>query len=454
MNGVEQFLAAQPELRVDLSPETKKSYGIDWTRQWEPSPSAVVFPVSVEQVVNLVRTARRFGVRLVPSGGRTGLSGGAVAAGGEVVVSMERMRKLLEFSPGDRTLTVEAGVTTQQLQQTAAEHGLFYPVDFGSRGSSQLGGNIATNAGGIKVLRYGMTRDWVAGLKVVTGGGDLLELNRGLVKNNSGYDWRQLFIGSEGTLGIIVEATLRLTSPPPLQQVMLLALPGIDRAMEVLTRLRQTLTLSAYEFFTATALAHVSALGLRDPFDQRYPCYVLAEFDAGTAAAVDAFGSLLDQGLVLDGVISQSDRQAADLWALRERITESLSRHRPYKNDIAVRVSRLTAFVDRANALLQAEYPRYEVVWFGHLGDGNLHISVLPASGMDYREFVDSCEGVTKRLSVLLAEFGGTISAEHGIGLLKKPYLESTRSPAEIDLMRRVKQVFDPCGIMNPGKIF
>lgn len=454
MTNLDRFLASQPGLKVDLSADAKLAYGADWTRQWQPAPAAIVFPEDNDQVLGVVQAAMQWGVALVPSGGRTGLSGGAVAANGEVVVSMERMRRILAFNAEDRTFTVQAGVTTQQVQEVAAQHGLHYPVDFGSRGSSQIGGNVATNAGGIKVLRYGMTRDWVAGLKVVTGAGELLDLNRGLIKNNSGYDLRQLFIGSEGTLGLIVEITLRLTEPPPPQQVMLLAVREISAAIQALAHLRQRLHLSAYEFFTDGALPHLLSVGLRNPFESRYPHYVLAEFDADSDRAAEAFEQLMDQGLVFDGVLSESESQATSLWQLRERITESIARFRPYKNDIAVRISQLPGFLEKAHALLADQYPSCEVIWFGHLGDGNLHVSVLPPAAINYEDFLEVCGGVTSQLSSLLAEFGGTISAEHGIGLLKKPYLASSKSQAEIQLMRQIKDVFDPHRIMNPGKVF
>lgn len=428
-------------------------YGRDWTRSLAPSPSAVALPESVAEVLELVAWARKDGVALVPSGGRTGLSGGAVAANGEVVVSLEKLNRVLAFDPVDRTLTVQAGVTTQQVQQAARDHGLFYPVDFGSRGSSQLGGNVATNAGGIKVLRYGMTRDWVAGLKVVTGTGELLDLNRGLVKNATGYDLRHLFIGSEGTLGIVVEVTLRLTDPPAEQQVMVLALPRMEALMQVFSSLRGSLRLSAFEFFTDRAMGHVLANGAQRPFESDAPFYALAEFDADEPAALSAFEALSEAGLAVDGVISQSLAQAAQLWKLREGITESIAHYRPYKNDISVRVSQVPAFLTEMDALFTREYPHFEVVWFGHIGDGNLHISILKPDGMDGEAFDTECGRVTSLLCDVLKAHGGSISAEHGIGLLKRPFLSGSRSEAEIALMRGIKQVFDPLGIMNPGKL-
>jgi FAD/FMN-containing dehydrogenase len=228
----------------------------------------------------IVRWANEHAVAVVPSGGRTGLSGGAVAANGELVLSLERMNRVLDFNAVDRTLTVQGGMILQQVQEAARGHGLLYPVDFAARGSCSIGGNIATNAGGIRVIRHGNTREWIAGLKVVTGGGDLLELNRGLVKNSSGYDFRQLLIGSEGTLGIVVEATLKLTDPPPPSQVMLLALPNMDALMEVFALFRAQLSLQAFEFFTDQALQHVLAHGAQRAIDGDHPFYVVTEFDA------------------------------------------------------------------------------------------------------------------------------------------------------------------------------
>ncbi|KFN48883.1 FAD-binding oxidoreductase [Arenimonas composti] len=431
-----------------------RHYGDDWAHLAPPAPAAIVLPRSVDQVSALVRWAEATGTALVPSGGRTGLSGGALAARGEVVLSLERMRRILAVDAGEGTITVEAGVTTAAVQQAAHAHGLHYPVDFGSRGSSHIGGNIATNAGGIHVLRHGMTRDQVLGLRAVTGGGRVLDCNRGLLKNNTGYDFRHLFAGSEGTLGIIVEATLRLRPPPPPQQVALFALPALQALMPVFAAARDTLALGAFEFLTEPALQHVLARGGRRPFAAAAACYVLAEFDADEPAALRLFEALLARGLVADGVLASSQEQAAELWRLRESITESLAPRRPYKNDIAVRVARVPEFLARAGALFAAEYPDFEVIWFGHIGDGNLHVSVLPPVGMPHPDFVAACARVTARLADLLGEFGGTISAEHGVGLLKKPYLGCSREPAEIELMRGLKRVFDPAGIFNPGKIF
>ncbi|MDC7808030.1 FAD-binding oxidoreductase [Luteimonas sp BLCC-B24] len=455
---VSSLQAAVPALQVLTDPADLAHYGVDWTRRWTPAPLAIALPADVAQVQAVMHWAHAHGLAVVPSGGRTGLSGGAVAANGELVLSLQKMNKVLAFEPVDRLLTVQAGAALETVQDAARAHGLQYPVDFAARGSCTIGGNIATNAGGIRVVRYGNTREWVAGVKLVTGTGELLDLNRGLVKNSSGYDLRHLAVASEGTLGVIVEATLRLAGPAPATRVMLLALPSFEVLMQVFQALRERLGLEAFEFFTDRALHHVVAHGAQPPFDTAYPFYVVAEFasegEAGEVAVLSAFEHCVEQGWVEDGVISHGDTQAAQLWRLREGITESLAPYVPYKNDVSVRVSAMPAFLAETQALLAAEYPQFDVVWFGHIGDGNLHINVLKPEVMANADFVVECERVTKLLAAALQRHGGSISAEHGIGLVKKPYLRSTRSDAEIAVMRGIKAALDPAGILNPGKLF
>ena len=450
--------ALVPGLRLKTDPADLEHYGRDWTRRWTPAPLAIALPGSIDEVQSVVRWAKTNAVAIVPSGGRTGLSGGAVAANGELVVSLERMNQVVGFDAIDRTLTVQAGIPLQLAQEAARDRGLQYPVDFAARGSCSIGGNIATNAGGIRVVRYGNTREWIAGLKLVTGAGELLDLGRSLVKDSSGYDLRHLAIASEGTLGIVVEATLKLTDPPPPTNVMLLALPSFEALMQVFDAFRARLQLQAFEFFTDRALHHVLAHGAQKPFEEVHPYYVVTEFASGDeaqeAAAMAAFEACMENGWVSDGVISQSDAQAAQLWRLREGITESLARYKPYKNDVSVRISAMPAFLQETQALLGEAYPHFDVVWFGHIGDGNLHINVLKPDGLEDAEFIVQCEQVTKLLAASLKRHEGSISAEHGIGLVKKGYLESTRSAAEIEVMRGIKRVLDPAGILNPGKLF
>lgn len=447
-----------PDLEISTENTVLESHGCDWTRFRKPDPAAVAFPRSVGDVTRLVAVAAEHGIPLVPSGGRTGLSGGAVADAGEVVVSFDRMRRITGFNAVDRTLTVEPGVVTQAVQDYAVQQNLYYPVSFASEGSSQVGGNIATNAGGIRVLRYGLTRDQVAGLKVVDGRGVLLECNGGLVKNASGYDLRHLFIGSEGTLGLIVEATLRLTDPPLPSRVMLLAVSDLDAMTRVFRQFNDALNLTAFEFLSAGAMKYVRAgHGLPAPMETETPYYALLEFDCADPAAEDLalkhFEVCLDEGVVADGVISQSEAQAQDLWRYREGISEAITKFTPYKNDLSVRISEIPTYLDDLDSLVRTRYPDFEVLWYGHFGDGNLHMNILKPGDMTVEEFERACGQVNPEVFELTRAHGGSISAEHGIGLLKRAWLPYTRSGADIERMRAIKAVFDPANILNPGKL-
>ena len=445
--------------RVLTDSESLQHYGCDWTRAYQPDPAAVVLPDSIEQVQDIVRLAGSAQLAIVPSGGRTGLSAGAVATRGELVLALDRLNRIEDLNPIDRTVRCGAGVVTQQLQDYAAAHDLFYPVDFASSGSSQIGGNISTNAGGIKVIRHGMTRDWVAGLKLVTGTGELLDLNRGLVKNNAGYDLRQLVIGAEGTLGVVVEATMRLARPPGELTVLVLGVPDMAAIMHVLRAYQGAIELCAFEFFSELALQKVVAhQGLQRPFVTTTPYYALLEFeqhDAGTLEqAMNLFEHCVEQGWVLDGVVSQSIAQAQALWRLREDISETISRWTPYKNDISTVISRVPAFLAEVEAIVSANYPDFEIIWFGHIGDGNVHLNVLKPDDLPQAEFQQRCGEVSNWVFDIVQRYGGSIAAEHGVGLLKKDYLHFSRAALEISIMRQIKQVFDPLGILNPGKIF
>lgn len=445
--------------RVLTDPESLLQYGRDWTRAYTPAPGAVVLPGTAGEVQDIVRLAAREQLAIVPSGGRTGLSGGAVARSGELVLALDRLNRIEDFNPIDRTVRCGAGVVTGQLQQFAGERGLYYPVDFASSGSSQIGGNISTNAGGIKVIRHGMTRDWVAGVKLVTGTGELLDLNRGLLKNNAGYDLRQLVIGAEGTLGVVVEATMALARPPQNLAVMVLGVPDMASIMSVLSAFQDRAELSAFEFFSELALSKVVEYqGLQRPFASTAPYYALLEFEHPDEPAMEQamhlFEHCVERGWVLDGVVSQSVAQARALWRLREDISETLSRWTPYKNDISTLVSRVPAFLAEVEAVVNASYPEFEIVWYGHIGDGNLHLNVLKPASMEMDDFQRRCGEVSKQVFGIVQRHGGSVSAEHGVGLLKKDYLHYSRAPLEIELMRQIKRVFDPQGIMNPGKIF
>ena len=445
--------------KVLTDADSLNTFGKDWTKHFAPAPMAIVFPKSIEQVQAIVRWANQSKVALVPSGGRTGLSAGAVAANGEVVVSFDYMNQILEFNEFDRTARCQAGVVTKQLQLFAEDKGLYYPVDFASSGSSQIGGNIGTNAGGIKVIRYGMTRNWVAGMKVVTGAGDILELNKDLIKNATGYDMRQLFIGAEGTLGFVVEATMRLERAPKNLTAMVLGTPDFDSIMPVLHAFQNKLDLTAFEFFSDKALAKILARGdVPAPFESECPFYALLEFEASSeevaSQALATFEYCVEQGWVVDGVMSQSQQQLENLWKLREYISETISHWTPYKNDISVTVAQVPAFLHDIDAIVEANYPDFEVVWFGHIGDGNLHLNILKPENLSKEEFFAKCATVNQWVFETVQKYNGSISAEHGVGMTKRDYLGYSRSAEEVGYMKAIKAVFDPNGIMNPGKIF
>jgi len=446
------------EDKVKTDADSLETFGKDWTKIYAPKPLAIAFPKTTEQVAEIVKAANELEFAIVPSGGRTGLSAGAVAANGEVVVALDYMNTISDFNVTDRTVRCGAGVITEQLQVFAEENDLYYPVDFASAGSSQIGGNIGTNAGGIKVIKYGMTRDWVAGMKVVTGKGDILELNKDLVKNNTGYDLRQLFIGGEGTLGIVTEATMRLTRTPKNLNVLVLGVPELDGIMEVLNAYQGKMDLTAFEFFSDKAMRKVIARGdVPAPFETETEYYALLEFEALTDAdmdvAMELFEYCVEQGWVLDGVISQSETQAKNLWRLREDISETIAEWTPYKNDISVVVSKVPPFLREIEEVVNKEYPDFEIIWFGHIGDGNLHLNILKPDALAKEEFFEKCAKVSTWVFEIVEKYQGSVSAEHGVGMTKKPYLEYTRSAVEIDYMRAMKMVFDPKNIMNPGKV-
>lgn len=443
----EQLLTEKNELQF---------YGKDWTNYYEINPSCIFFPEDTLQVKKAVELCNQHNIKIVPSGGRTGLSGGAVASHQELVISFERMNKILEFDPVDQLLVVESGVITQEIQRTAEENGLYFPIDFSAVGSSQIGGNIATNAGGVKVIRYGNTRQWVAGLEVVTGAGDILHLNQGLVKNATGYDLRHLLIGSEGTLGLITKAYVKLTKKPNHTQLALFACADWTSLLNIFKFLSKESSLLSVEMFTQDCLNEViSQHDVQKPFETESPYYLLIETEG---EANDHYNSLIDSVFenqwAMDGILAQSSPQENLIWSYRELISESISRYKPYKNDVSVRPSKLPEFTQAIEQVMKANYPDYRVLWFGHIGDGNLHINILKPENLAMDQFVESCKKVDEILFSELRKLNGSISAEHGVGLLKREALSFSRSNHEIELMKSIKKAFDPNGILNPGKIF
>lgn len=457
------FARIERELSPDVltrDPSDLAEYGRDWTKVIAPAPCAIALPRSREEVVQLVRLCGEHDVAIVPSGGRTGLAGGAVASRGELVLSLARMRAMDPVDELGATVRVEAGAVTEAVHEHVKPFGLTWPVDFASKGSSTVGGNIATNAGGVKVIRYGLTRQWVLGLEVVLPNGEVITPGGALEKNNSGLDLRQLFIGSEGTLGIVTAATLKLVRLPGSLDVMLFAVSDLASVLTLFREARRgPFTISAYEFFTEACLARLRRhRGVASPFGEAHSHYVLLEAESsgaeGRAALESWVEGLFERGLVNDGVMAQHGGEAAQLWTLREGISESLSATGfPHKNDIALPVAALEAFTHDLERLFTARYPSWEICLFGHIGDGNLHVNVMKPEDLAKEVFLERTSAADHDMFRLVRAHGGSISAEHGIGLLKKPYLTYTRSEAELAVMRSVKRSLDPKNLMNPGKI-
>ncbi len=456
---IEAFADLLPASHSSTSEHDLRFYGQDASKEFQGRAGLVLFPRSTDEVQRIVRRANERNIPLIPSGGRTGYSGGATATHGEVILSLERMRRIFSLDPIGRVLHCEAGLTTEAVAEAAHAAGLYYPVDFASRGSSQLGGNIATNAGGIRVVRYGSTREWILGLTVITGSGERLDLNGPLVKNQTGYDLRALFIGSEGTLGVVTEAYVRLTDPPPSTERALCAIDGADQAMALMQQIRSAgFTIHVIEYFERNGLELVlkAQKQLRDPFTTPTSAYLLLEVEA--VAPADRFSNFLlkemEDGRVRDVVLAQNDKQRGELFALRERISESIRTLAvPHKNDISVPLCQIPRFLEDLRALHHAQFNGVELVVFGHIGDGNLHLNYLKPEGLEADTFFERCRKFDQEVFACIQRYQGSISAEHGVGLLKKPYLHFSRSAAELSLMRALRTVLDPRSILNPGKL-
>ncbi|MGO4830971.1 FAD-binding oxidoreductase, partial [Rhizobiaceae sp. 2RAB30] len=416
-------------------------------------PEFVLRPRGTDDVAEILKACNAARQPLVIQGGRTGLAGGARVLAGEAVLSLERMTALQEVEPMAGSLVVEAGVPLQVVQERADAAGFVFAVDIGARGTATIGGNIATNAGGIRVLRYGNFRAQVLGLEAVLADGSVLSSLRGLAKDNSGYDLGQLFIGSEGTLGVVTQACLRLHPKPVTQAVAFCSLSSLDAAFGLLKFLRGRLgqLLAGFEVILAPLMGDmVAALGLTPPVPLGAPVYVITDVQGLTPGADEeafgqALGQAIEEGLVEDAVLSQSDREFHALWDLRDDCNRFLfAQDTNLGLDVSLPLPRMGAFLEAAREAQARADPAARAYVFGHLGDGNLHYIVATKKPDDVAKAVFQC----------VAEAGGSISAEHGIGLDKKRYLHLTRSDAEIGAMRRLKAAFDPNNILNPGRIF
>jgi FAD/FMN-containing dehydrogenase len=411
----------------------------------------------------IVRACADTGTPIVPQGGNTGLCGGAAPDAGEIVLSLRRMNRVRAIDAANATITVEAGMPLATLQAEAEAAGLHFPLSLASEGSCTIGGNLSTNAGGTAVLRYGNTRELTLGIEVVLADGRVLPALRGLRKDNTGYDVKQLFIGAEGTLGIVTAAVMKLFPAPRSQATALAAVPSVEAAIALLGRLKQALAdrLIGFELMSAFSLAlsrkhHPGAAELLPG----HPWYALVQLDDSApdeplAQALEtALAAAIDAGEALDASIAQSKAQADALWALRENISEAQRREGPnIKHDISLPVSAIPAFLRESDAALAHAFPGARLVVFGHLGDGNLHYNLSGPEGSDARDFMDNGERANRIVHDLVARHGGSFSAEHGVGRLKRDDLVRYKSPVEVDVMRAIKAALDPAGIMNPGKV-
>ena len=455
--GAAQVLDGEAEMAPFLS---------DWRGRYHGRARAVVRPRDTAEVAAVVAACAQIGVAMVPQGGNTGLCGGAtpLADGAVVVISLARMNRVRALDPDNDTLTVEAGCTLAAVQAAAEAAGRLFPLALASEGSCMIGGNLSTNAGGVQVLRYGNTRDLVLGLEVVLPDGRVWDGLRGLRKDNTGYDLKQLFIGAEGTLGIVTAAVLKLFPAIRSRATAWVAVPDPRAAVRLLGMLRAACgdRVSAFEIVGRTALGLVlrHIPGARDPLAGAPAWTVLVELsDPAVDAPLDdqlqaVLGEAFAQGLAGDVAVAASGAQAQALWALREDISEAQRIEGvSIKHDVSVPVSRIPDFLERAGEALAARWPDVRVVAFGHIGDGNLHYNLSKSVADDNAAFVARTPEVNRIVHDLVCELGGSISAEHGLGQLKREEVLRYKPALEMELMRRVKQAFDPAGLMNPGKV-
>ena len=426
----------------------------------------VLRPETTEQVAAIVSECRKAGIPLVPQGGNTGLCGGATpdTGGDQVLLSLARMNKIRAIDPLDYTITVEAGCILQNIQQAASDVDRLFPLSLGAEGSCVIGGNLSTNAGGINTLRFGNARDLVLGLEVVLPDGRIWNGLRLLRKDNTGYDLKHLFIGAEGSLGIITAASLKLFPRPREEVTAFVALRDVPGVLELLSRLRLATgdQITAFEFMERfgidLAIKHVH--GVRDPLEQTYEHYALMRASAGRENSglreivEETLGQGIEEGLVLDAAIAESEQQAKDFWRIREGIVEGqIPEGGSIKHDVSVPVSRVAEFIRLADAAVAVAIPGCRPCAFGHAGDGNIHYNVTQPVDMDKQVYLAKWKELNHVVHEIVLRLGGSISAEHGIGQLKRDELADVKSSVEMDLMRQIKTVLDPQGLMNPGKV-
>lgn len=463
LNACTKLIGSQHVLTEDTD---KSAYLTDWRQRFTGRALAVMRPANTEETAELVKLCKQWQVPIVPQGGNTGLVLGSVpdGSGTAIVLSLKRMNKIRAIDPLNNTMTVEAGCILQNLQTAATEADRLFPLSLAAEGSCTIGGNLAVNAGGTAVLRYGSARDLCLGLEVVTADGDIWSGLRGLRKDNTGYDLRDLFIGAEGTLGIITAAVVKLFPRPRAQ---LTALAGLQTPTEALQLLeiaqsRCGAALTGFELMSEVCLSLVRKHfpQLANPFSTEYPQYVLMELSDSESEEhannmlEDVVGDALERGTILDAVVSTSLSQSQALWSLREHISLAQAQEgKNIKHDVSIPISAIGAFIAETDTLLQQRFPGCRMVTFGHLGDGNLHYNVSAPLAMSDAAFIAQQPAVNEVVHDSVDRFGGSISAEHGLGALKRDEIRRYKSAIELQLMRTLKQALDPQGLMNPGKV-
>jgi FAD/FMN-containing dehydrogenase len=441
---------------------TLEPHVTEWRGYFTGRTPLMVMPANTDEVSRVIAACANAGVGVVPQGGNTGMCAGAIPdeSGTQILLSMARMNRIRNVDADNFSIEVEAGCVLQTIQEAALDAGRYFPLSLGAEGSCQIGGNIATNAGGLNVIRYGTARALVLGLEVVLADGTVLNSLRSLRKDTAGYDLKQLFVGSEGTLGVITAAALRLFPGPGDLGTALVAVPSSGTSVSLLGKLKacfpdqvQTFELVS-DYVFGLVDRHVPDTSL--PFDSGYPWYVLLEVATGKdpesleAVLMEA----IEEGLVLDAVIAKNSTEIANLWRLRHSISEAERQAgKALKHDISVPVSRMQEFLERGDDLLENLRPDATLVAFGHVGDGNLHYNVSLPHDLDPEEYARAGKRITGAIYDLVAELGGSFSAEHGVGQLKRSYLAEYRSGPEYDLMRTLKKTLDPANILNPGKV-
>jgi FAD/FMN-containing dehydrogenase len=450
------------ERNVLVEPDDVAPFCTDWRGRYSGTAVCVILPGSTEEVAAAVSACTSAGVAIVPQGGNTGLCGGATPLGGEVVVCLRRMNRIRAVDADNNSITVEAGCTLHAVQEAATGAGRLFPLSLAAEGSATIGGNLSTNAGGVQVLRYGNARELTLGLEVVLADGRIWNGLRALRKDNTGYDLKHLFIGAEGSLGLITAATLKLFPRPHVRATAWAAVPDPAAAVSLLGRLRDAAgdNVTAFEIVGRPALdlvlKHIP--GARDPLDGQPAWQLLIELSGARddlpVALEQALQEAAEAGVIDDAVVAASEAQTAALWALRENVSEAQKIEGvSIKHDVAVPVSRIAEFIARADAAVRAAFPEVRIVCFGHIGDGNLHYNQSKPDAQSNSAFIARTEAVNRIVHDLVHELGGSISAEHGLGQLKREEVLRYKSGTEMDMMRAIKRALDPRGLMNPGKV-